>query len=414
MKLNDLRSIDQLRDFLDGTQAVVFAVVTDKDERYQWIQQSLIKLRYGRLSKADKGIAIRYLMKVSGYSRQQVTRLIGQYIQFGQVRRRQCTVRGFARRYSDEDVALLVEVDRLHDTPNGLAAKKLFERAWRVHGELRYRRLSGISVSHLYNLRKSKGYRRRRGAQRNTCARTVRIGERRKPQPHGGAGYLRVDTVHQGDWDGHKGVYHINAVDQVTQFEAVVSVERISELYLIPALQQLFDILPFEIAGFHSDNGREYVNYRVAELLEKLHIEFTKSRARHSNDNALVECKNGHVLRKLIGHAHIPQQCAAALNEFHREHLNRYVNYHRPCLFAQVEVDERGRQRRRYRYGDVQTPYEKLKSLPDAEQNLKAGVTIETLDAFAAQYSDNEAAERLRSARKKLFFSIDELQRTQA
>ena len=183
MKLNDLRSIDQLRDFLDGTQAVVFAVVTDKDERYQWIQQSLIKFRYGRLSKADKGIVIRYLMKVSGYSRQQVTRLIGQYIQFGQVRRRQCTVRGFARRYSDEDVALLVEVDRLHDTPNGLAAKKLFERAWRVHGELRYRRLSGISVSHLYNLRKSKGYRRRRGEQRNTCARTVRIGERCKPQP---------------------------------------------------------------------------------------------------------------------------------------------------------------------------------------------------------------------------------------
>ena len=110
-------------------------------------------------------------------------------------------------------------------------------------------------------------------------------------------------------------------------------------------------------------------------------------------------------VEELLGHAHIPQQCAAALNEFHREHLNRYVNYHRPCLFAQVEVDERGRQRRRYRYGDVQTPYEKLKSLPDAEQNLKAGVTIETLDAFAAQYSDNEAAERLRSARKKLFFS---------
>ena len=277
----------------------------------------------------------------------------------------------------------LRSIDQLCDTSNGLAAKKLFERAWRVHGELRYRRLSGISVSHLYNLHKSKGYRRWRGEQRNTCARTVRIGERRKPQPQGGAGYLRVDTVHQGDWDRHKGVYHINAVDQVTQFEAVVSVERISELYLIPALQQLFDILPFEIAGFHRDNGRKYVNYRVAELLEKLHIKFIKSRTRHSNDNALVECKNGRVLRKLLGHAHIPQQCAAALNEFHRRHLNRYVNYHRPCLFAQVEVDDRGQQRRRYRCKDVQTPYEKLKSLPDAEQNLKAGVTIEKLDAFA-------------------------------
>ena len=414
MKLDDLRSIDQLRDFLEGTQDVAFAVLTGKDERYRWMQQTLIKFRYRRLSKADKGIVIRYLMKMSGYSRQQATRLIGQYIDCGQLRRRQCTVRGFHRRYTDEDVALLVEVDGLHDTPNGLAVKKLCERAWRVHGDLRYRRLAQISVSHIYNLRKSKGYMSRRRTHAKTRAHKVRIGERRKPQPKGHPGYLRVDTVHQGDWDGHKGVYHINAVDQVTQFEAVVSVQQISERYLIPALQQLFDILPFEVLGFHSDNGCEYVNYRVAELLEKLRIEFTKSRARHSNDNALVECKNGHVLRKLLGHAHIPRQCAAELNEFHQRHLNRYVNYHRPCLFAQVEMDERGRQQRRYRYEDVHTPYEKLKSLPDAEQYLKVGVTFEKLDAFAVRYSDNEAADRLRAARRKLFYSIDELQRTQA
>ena len=135
---------------------------------------------------------------------------------------------------------------------------------------------------------------------------------------------------------------------------------------------------------------------------------------RNLKTSDIYEVKNGHVLRKLLGHAHIPRQCAAVLNEFHRQHLNRYVNYHRPCLFAQVELDERGRQRRCYRYEDVQTPFEKLKSLANAEQNLKASVTIETLDAFAVQYSDNEAADRLRSARKKLFFSIDKLQRTQA
>ena len=124
----------------------------------------------------------------------------------------------------DEDVALLVEVDRLHGTANGLVVKKLFERAWRVHGDQRYRRLAGISVSHIYNLRKSKGYKSRRTAHLKTGAHKVRIGERRKPQPKGHPGYLRVDTVHQGDWDGYKGVYHINAVDQVTRFEAVVSV----------------------------------------------------------------------------------------------------------------------------------------------------------------------------------------------
>ena len=148
-------------------------MVIDKVERYQWIQQTLIQFRYRRLSKADKGIVIRYLMKVSGYSRQQITRLIGQYIDFGRLKRRQCTVRGFSRRYIDEDVALLVEIDRLHDTPNGLAVKKLLERAWRVYDDERYCRVAGISVSHIYNLRQSKGYLRRRGEHRKTRSRKV-------------------------------------------------------------------------------------------------------------------------------------------------------------------------------------------------------------------------------------------------
>jgi hypothetical protein len=37
--------------------------------------------------------------------------------------------------------------------------------------------------------------------------RPVAIGERRRPDPQGRPGYLRVDTVHQVDWDGSKGVY---------------------------------------------------------------------------------------------------------------------------------------------------------------------------------------------------------------
>ena len=134
--------------------------------------------------------------------------------------------------------------------------------------------------------------------------------ERRKPCPYGQPGYLRIDSVHQGVLDGRKGLYHINAVDAVTQMEVAACVEKISERFLIPALEQMFEFLPFVILGFHSDNGSEYVNKTVAKLLKKLHVEFTKSRARHSNDNALVECKNGHVIRKQFGHAHIPQHYA--------------------------------------------------------------------------------------------------------
>jgi len=136
----------------------------------------------------------------------------------------------------------------------------------------------------------------------------VSIGERRKPDPQGRPGFLRVDTVHQGDWDGAKGVYHINAVDTVTQWQVVGCASKLSEAYLLPVLQAILHQFPFQIVGFHADNGSEYINHTVAGLLEKLRIEFTKSRANRSQDNALVEGKNGAVIRKHIGYGHIASE----------------------------------------------------------------------------------------------------------
>ncbi len=170
----------------------------------------------------------------------------------------------------------------------------------------------------------------------------------------------------------------------------------------------MLEDLPFVIQGFHSDNGSEYINKRVAELLEKLRIEFTKSRSRQTNDNALAESKNGHVVRKIFGYDHIPQHRASLINEFNREHLNPYVNYHRPCLFPEVITDHKGKQRKRYPYDSLMTFYEKLKSLPEAEVHLKPGLTFEILDAIAYQQSDNEAADKLQQARRQLFKSIHE------
>ena len=368
----------------------------------------LVKFRYKSLRKPDKGVLIQYLVKVSGYSRQQITRLVKQYRDTGRLVRRQRTVKGFSRRFTDDDIRLLVTMDMRHNTPNGLTMKKLCERAYVVFDEQAYHRLASISVAHLYNLRKSTPYLRQRRHQEKTRSKTSHIGERRKPQPDGKPGYLRIDTVHQGDWDKQKGVYHINAVDEVIQMQMVLSLEKISERYLIPILKQLLADFPLVIQGFHSDNGSEYINKRVAELLEKLRIEFTKSRSRQTNDNALVESKNGHVVRKIFGHGHIPQRWASLINDFNRQHLNPYINYHRPCLFPVIITDNKGKQRKRYPYQSLMTPYEKLKSLPDADQYLKPGITFEILDAIAYQQSDNEAADELQKARRQLFKTIHE------
>ena len=406
MKLKDLCSISQLADFLSGTQIVAFTVADSRDACYQWIQGELVKFSYLTLSKHDKGVVIQYLMAVSGYSRQQLTRLIKQYKSTGRLVRRQRTVKGFKTKYSAQDVLLLATMDERHDTPCGQVIKKLCERACEVFKEEAYANLASISVSHLYNLRKSTAYRRQRQHYEKTQAKPSSIGERRKPQPNSQPRYIRIDTVHQGDLDKKKGVYHINAVDEVTQFEIVCTVEKISEQYLIPILIELLDAFPFVIRGFHSDNGSEYINKMVAKLLEKLRIEFTKSRSRQTNDNALAESKNASVVRKLFGYAHIQQHWAPLINEFNKDYLNEYINYHRPCFFAETKIDKKGKIRKVYPYENMQTPYDKLKSITGAEKYLKVDVTFEILDAIAHEMSDNKAADQLKKARQKLFNTI--------
>ena len=116
MKLEDLTTIDQLTDFLSGTQAVAFSVISDKDACYRWIEGELIKFRYLKRSRQGKGVVIRYLMKISGYSRQQLTRLIAQYRKTGRIRRHQRTTSGFKQKYTEQDIRLLAAMDERHDT----------------------------------------------------------------------------------------------------------------------------------------------------------------------------------------------------------------------------------------------------------------------------------------------------------
>jgi transposase InsO family protein len=159
---------------------------------------------------------------------------------------------------------------------------------------------------------------------------------------------------------------------------------------------------PFVIKEFHADNGSEYINYQVADMLNKLLIKLTKSRPRNTNDNALVESKNGSIVRKHMGYLHIPASKAPLINEFYMVHLNPYLNYHRPCAFVtKTTVSKHGKQKKKY--GQYITPYEKLKSLQDAEQYLKKGITFEILDKIAYSMSDNEAAKKMQEAKQKLF-----------
>ena len=405
--MNDgqLQTTEQVRQFLEGSEAVEFKGLTAQ-EKYYWIEEVLIRFRYYRLKRGEKGVIRQYIKKVTGYSRSQVSRLIAEYKRTGRLRRTEYRRYRFPRKYSPSEVQLLARTDELHEWLSGPATKKVMEREYEVYGHLEFGNISQISVSHLYNLRRSSTYRGMTRRYAKTKPVVARIGERVRRDPKGQPGYIRIDTVHQGDLSGYKGVYHINAVDEITQWEIVASVERISESYLVPLLETMLLQFPFITRGFHSDNGSEFVNHIVARLLNKMLIRFTKSRPRHSNDNGLVETKNGSVVRKQLGYAYIPQRCAELINEYNRDFLNPYVNFHRPCFFPVTALDHKGRMKKAYPYQEVRTPYERLKSLPRAESCLRPGVTFEKLETTANQMSDNQFAERMVKARSNLFQQI--------
>lgn len=410
IEMNDARlaTLAQIREFLAGTADAAIEPRASRGERYEFVQAVLVRLGYRELGRSEKSLVRAYLGRMTGFSRAQVTRLVGQYGATGRVQARyRAPVAGLKRRFGPADCLALAELDALHDTLSGPATVHLCRRAWQVYGDARYERLATISVAHLYNLRAAPAYREQRVRLHKTRTKANSIGVRKAPAPDGRPGFIRIDTVHQGDRDGIKGVYHLNAVDCVTQWQLMACCERISEAYLLPVIALLLEQFPFTIRGFHSDGGSEFVNHDVARLLEKLRVEFTKSRPRHCNDNALAETKNGAVVRKLMGYSHIPQRFAARVNAFYAEHLNPYLNLHRPCLFATETVDAKGKVRKTYRAEDVQTPLEKLMRMPNARRYLKPGITLPALVQQARQMTDNDAARALQRARAALFQDIN-------
>ena len=397
---SEATSLEQIRAFLAGSGEVRFAGQR-RQEVYGWVERTLVWHQYASLDRPGKGLIRRYLARMTGLSRAQVTRLIALHHKTGRVKAAVYQRTKFAQRYTAGDVELLAYVDKAHGNLSGPATRRILQREYLEYGQAAYQRLSAISVAHLYRLRNSQAYRKRNTSYQPTRPTPIPIGERRKPQPQGSPGYLRIDTVHQGDQEGRKGLYHINAVDQVTQWEIVAAAPQISERWLLPVLETLLGQFPFVIRGFHSDNGSEFINYNVAHLLNKLLIEQTKSRPHHSGDNGLVESKNGAIIRKHIGYGHIDARHAEAMDQFHQQYLNPYINFHRPCAVPKIITEANGKRRRVYlRWA---TPFELFRESPHCEKFLRPGITLDELERFAQTQSDTEAALAMQQAKRKLF-----------
>lgn len=398
-----LDTIGLLQKFVDGSLPIFFQPLK-REERSRWIRSTLVRFRYLTLHRSEKHIVQQYVAKISGLSRAQVCRHIAAYKKNTPI----CAPykrHRFPVTYTQRDIELLAATDNLHGRINGAATIAIIQ-AERVGGDLRYERLQDISVSRLYDLRKERRY--------AECALTIEqtkpvqraIGERRKPEPQGAPGFLRVDSVHQGDCGKEKGLYHIHLVDEALQWEAIVAVEGISEEFLKPALLEILLSYPFVIQNFHSDNGSEFINHTVAGLLRRLLIKQTKSRPRHSNDNGLVETKNGAIIRKHMGYWHIPGRYAVRVNAFYREHFLPYLNFHRPCAFPVTNVLPNGKKIVKYPRKEYKTPFQKFLSLENPSQYLRPGFTLEMLREEAARKTPNQAAREMQEAKRKLFHIV--------
>jgi len=386
-----LGSIDQIEFFLNTNKKLgINLEISSTKDKYYFIKKVLLKFKYNRLDKKDKHIILKYLKYFTRYSKSHLKRCVKKRrngkLYYNPIKNKN----KFSLKYFPCDISLLIETDIVHNCLSGEATKKILEREYNKYGKIKYGNISNISSSHIYNIRnKSLQYNSSQAKfLKRTQAIQTSIGIRKKPEPNGKPGYLRIDTVHQGDFNGKKGVYHINIVDEITQYELIATVEKISEHYLMPVIKELLNLFPFVIYEFHSDNGSEYVNKITA----------------HSNDNALVESKNGSIIRKFYGRNYISQKKAKKINEFNKKYLNIYLNYHRPCGFATNKIDKKGKIRKKYQTWI--TPYEKLKSLKNAKQYLKSEFNFNELDKIANEKSDNEFAKEMQKEKMKLLKTI--------
>jgi hypothetical protein len=407
MKDDSIKSVAQLQALIKAAEALGVETVerlNGKDEVYAWMNDILLRFKYRSLRKKEKSVVRKYLQLYSGYTESHIDHLISAYALRGMIVRKKRTQPIFPTTYTGEDIELLAEVAEAYDHQNGRALKEVCEEMRVVYGDERFKRLAKISVSRLYDFKRDSRFKEKALHYTKTRPTQVAIGERKKPYPEGKPGFLRVDSVHQGDKDKEKGVYHINLVDEVTQWEITVCVEGISEEFLLPALEEALTTFPFTILNFHSDNGSEYINKIVAKLLEKLRINQTKSRSRRTNDNALVEGKNGAVIRKHIGYMHIPKKYAPRINDYYHTCRNGFVNFHRFCAFPDEEMDAKGKIVKKYR--TYLTPCQKLLSIPRVDECLKPGTTRESLETEARRQSHLAAAKEMQKEKAKLFNSF--------
>ena len=392
-------SLSEMKELLSGSRKVTWATESIA-AKYVLIAAVLKAQSYRKLGRRERGVVRQFLAKVTATSRAQLTRLIGQWMKERKIARKTAKRPSFTVRYRREDIVVLAATDAAHEDLSGPALRRILYREFAVYGKPEYERLAKISVSHLYNLRHSQTYRSQRVRVQHTQSRQIAIGERRKPDPRGQPGYLRVDTVHQGQQDGKAGVFHINAVDTVTQWQNIGCVETISERHMLPVLEAMLHQVfiattdrNFSTTGWRrcsrscwwSSPNRGPTALPTTRWWRARTGRWFASTSATGSSDASTPFKTSALGTRSVYCAPEPVSQLPSSLRFRRDR-------HRP----------HGRRKRRYPADDYRTPFEKLTALEKWQQYLKPGLSEAQLRRRAEQCSDTEAARQMQQAKLDL------------
>lgn len=141
------------------------------------------------------------------------------------------------------------------------------------------------------------------------------------------------------------------------------------------SLHEIKDRLPFAMLGAHPDTGSEFINWHLKDWCDEQKIAMTRSRPNHKNDNAYVEQKNGHVVRRFLGYTRLDCRETVELMNNLYEVLDVYLNH----FVASRKLLEKTREGSKYKkkYDKGRTPYQRVLASPDIADELKAALQTE-------------------------------------
>ena len=198
-RINSINQIEKIIKVEEASKEINFSFKSRK-EKYCWLEQKLTQFQYFRLRKKDKSFVREYLAMITKLSVSQLTILIGRKKKYGRIFIDNANCNKFSRIYTPEDIALLIDTDKARNCLSGPATKNILFQEYKIFSRREYEKISQISVSHLYNLRKTRQYQSHTVFwQKTKPISHNQIGERRKPDPQGRPGFIRVDTGQKGD-----------------------------------------------------------------------------------------------------------------------------------------------------------------------------------------------------------------------